>query len=64
MSDYELFYNATNPDIECGWYWRARCGWADDQGNSGRGWAVSGPFNTVDEARADAEEELCLYDED
>jgi hypothetical protein len=64
MSDYESFYNATDPDNECGWYWRTRCHWADAQGNSGTGWTEYGPFNTVDEARADAEEELCLYDED
>jgi hypothetical protein len=46
MSDYECFYNATNPDKECGWYWRVRYG--------SRGWIEHGPFNTVDEARADA----------
>jgi hypothetical protein len=62
MSDYELFYNATDPEMECGWYWRARCNWAGE-GKSGMGWVVGGPFNTVDEARADARDE-CGEDED
>jgi len=58
MSDYELLYNATDPDREPGWYWRMPCGWADAQGKSGMGWIESGPFSTIDEARADAESEL------
>jgi hypothetical protein len=57
MSDYELFYNATNPNLECGWFWRMRCGWAGE-GKSGTGWMIGGPFSSVDEARADAEEEV------
>jgi len=51
MSDYELFYNAKNPEMECGWYWRVRCWFAH-----GSGWIERGPFDTVDEARADAQE--------
>jgi hypothetical protein len=46
--NYELIYNAADPDRECGWYWRH---WLAP----GPGRIECGPFDTVDAARADAE---------
>jgi hypothetical protein len=53
MSDYELFYNAIDPDKEYGWYWRIR---------GGNPWTECGAFATIDQARADAEKTLAKLD--
>ena len=49
---YDLVFNAVDPKLEVGWYWRQT---ARDEGFSPV--TMCGPFDTSDEAREDMEAE-------